>query len=152
MGYLCSVAENVCEWYPHDRSIGFPFWFIIDLSAWYRIAPIAYWEASTSRMNCHVTSGTTSTGSEVTRLMRVVSAIVHSSVQVKIDPFFKRFVSGFAILANSGMNSLWNPTVLDSQTRQKIFLTYFRLKCIKNNTWILAKPNSWPTLKLGLSP
>jgi hypothetical protein len=67
------------------------------------MAPVAYCDASTSRMNCLVVSGGTRTGSEVTMLIRVLSAVVHSSVQVKLRPFFRSVVRGFAISANPGI-------------------------------------------------
>ena len=60
-------------------------------------------------MNCHVLSRTTRIGSEVMMLMRVPRAVVHASVQVKTESFFKRFVSGLAMSANLRMKGLWNP-------------------------------------------
>src|SRR6266850_1456597 len=79
------------------------------LSAWYRIVPVAYWEVSTLRINCLSWSGGTRTGSEVTILCNVVSAIVHSLIQRNGEVFFSRFVRGLAIVANPGMNGCWNP-------------------------------------------
>jgi hypothetical protein len=71
---------------------------------------VAYWEASTSKMNCREVSGGTKTGSEVTMWMRRSSASVHSGVQEKVESFFRRFVSGLAKFANPGINGHWNPS------------------------------------------
>ena len=79
------------------------------LSAWYRIAPVAYCDVSTSRMNCLSWSGDMRTGSDVTMSHSVVNAVVHSSVQRNGEVFLSRFVSGLAIFANPRMNGHWNP-------------------------------------------
>jgi len=79
------------------------------LSAWYKITPVTYWDASTSRINCSFWSGETRTGSEVMMSHKVVKAMVHSWVHRNEEVFFNRFVSGFAIVAKPGMNGLWNP-------------------------------------------
>src|SRR6267142_1496293 len=75
------------------------------------MAPIVYWEASTSRMNCLSWSGGTRTGSDVTMLRRVTRAVVHVGVQSKVVVFFRRFVRGFAMFAKLGMKGRWNPKI-----------------------------------------
>jgi hypothetical protein len=73
------------------------------------MAPVAYWEASTSRTNCLVESGGTRTGSDVTIRLSSFTAVVHLSVHLNGISFFKRSVSGLAIWANPQMKGLWNP-------------------------------------------
>jgi len=75
------------------------------------MAPVAYWEASTSRMNCRSWSGGTRTGSDVTMSRRVTRAVVQAGVQSKVVVFFRRFVSGFAISTKHGMKGHWNPRI-----------------------------------------
>jgi hypothetical protein len=84
--------------------MGFPFLYLRVLSAWKRMAPVAYWEASTSRMNCLVVSGGMRMGSDVTMLIKVSRAVVQLSVQMKLRFFFRRDVRGFVMSANPGMN------------------------------------------------
>src|SRR6266850_2723950 len=89
--------------------MGLPLRSFMTLSAWYRIAPVAYCDVSTSKMNCRSWSGGTRTGSEVMMLCSVVGAIVHSLVQRNGEVFFSKLVRGLAIVANPGINGRWNP-------------------------------------------
>src|SRR6267142_4117724 len=103
------MAENVWEWYLQGRRMGLPLRSVMVLSAWYRIAPVAYCDASTSKINCRSWSGGMRTGSKVTMSHSVVNAVVHSSVQRNGEVFFSRLVKGLVIMANPGMNGHWNP-------------------------------------------
>src|SRR6267142_6197340 len=103
------MAENIWEWYPQGCRMGLPLRSVMVLSAWYRIAPVVYCDASTSKINCRSWSGGMRTGSEVTMSCSVVNAVVHSSVQRNREVFFSRLVKGLAIVVNPGMNGRWNP-------------------------------------------
>ena len=70
---------------------------------------MAYCDASTSRMNCLAGSGGVRTGAEVTTLISLSSACVHSSVHLNSAPFFNRLVRGLAVYAKLRIKGLWKP-------------------------------------------
>src|SRR5947208_16154957 len=112
MGELRSVLVNFWLWKPighHGPGFSLPLGRVTGGSLWYRTAPVAIADASTSSSDCFVVSGRMSTGAVVTAFFSSHTALQHLSVHSNGMSLPVRRVRGAAINEKRGMCILWYP-------------------------------------------
>ena len=114
------------------------------------MAPLAYWEASTSSTKGFVVSGLCRTGSHVTQSIKASTALVQSLVHWNFIPFFSRAVSGCAMCAKFRINCCWYPStprvlrtsLMDFSSLGHSSKPYFLLGSIQMVPWSITYPRN----------